>query len=211
MGKDNYRSAARLNVRTSLLFFFFFYLSFLLQPFTNHWTAWEGGGHLFNSSLPLPPALQTLRHQAGDYCRELTSAHRQQPDSNWEPLGQVGQNLSLIVPKNLSLMAFFMLSWFSFLWRKNSNISWEGVQCCLRPDDFILITFFIQFCVKFGKMKKINYFFFLYFVFLSSEITPNILVLKFQVVFGNSFIVLSSPCNILSAQEKKYTLIIIFL
>ena len=35
----------------------------------------EGGGHFFNSSLPLPPASQTLRHLPGDYCRELTSTH----------------------------------------------------------------------------------------------------------------------------------------
>ena len=53
---------------------FFFYLHFLLQPFTNQRTAGEGRGHLFNSSLPLPPASQTLRHQSGDYCRELTPA-----------------------------------------------------------------------------------------------------------------------------------------
>ena len=41
------------------VFFFFFSLSglgFLSQPFTNHSTAGEGGGHFFNSSLPLPPA-----------------------------------------------------------------------------------------------------------------------------------------------------------
>ena len=44
------------------------------------------GGYLFNSSLPLPPASQTLRYQPGDYCRELTSAHSQQPHSNREPL-----------------------------------------------------------------------------------------------------------------------------
>ena len=42
--------------------FFFFYLDFLSRPFTNHRTAGEGGGHFFNSSLPLPPASQTLRH-----------------------------------------------------------------------------------------------------------------------------------------------------
>ena len=42
--------------------FFFFYLGFLSRPFTNHRTAGEGGGHFFNSSLPLPPASQTLRH-----------------------------------------------------------------------------------------------------------------------------------------------------
>ena len=41
---------------------FFFYRSFLSRPFTNHRTAGEGGRHFFNSLLPLPPALQTLRH-----------------------------------------------------------------------------------------------------------------------------------------------------
>ena len=41
----------------------FFYLGFLSQiTFTNHRTAGEGGGHFFNSSLPLPPTSQTLRH-----------------------------------------------------------------------------------------------------------------------------------------------------
>ena len=42
--------------------FFFFYLGFLSRTFTNHWTAGEGRGHFFNSSLPLPPASQTLRN-----------------------------------------------------------------------------------------------------------------------------------------------------
>ena len=46
-------------------FVVFFYLGFLPRPFTNHRTAREGGGHFFNSSLPLPPASQTLRHWAG--------------------------------------------------------------------------------------------------------------------------------------------------
>ena len=41
---------------------FFFYLGFLSRTFTNHRTAGEGRGHFFNSSLPLSPALQTLRH-----------------------------------------------------------------------------------------------------------------------------------------------------
>ena len=53
---------------------FFFYLGFLSRIFTNHRTAGEGEEHFFNSSLPLlPPASQTLRHQSGEYCRELTS------------------------------------------------------------------------------------------------------------------------------------------
>ena len=46
----------------------------------------EGGGYLFNSSLPLPPASQTIRHKPGDYCRDLTSAHSYQLDSNQEHL-----------------------------------------------------------------------------------------------------------------------------
>ena len=39
-----------------LLDCFFFYLGFLSRTFTIHGTAGEGGGYLFNSSLPLPPA-----------------------------------------------------------------------------------------------------------------------------------------------------------
>ena len=72
----------------SLLFscWLMIYLGFLSQPFTNHRTAGEGEGISFNSSLPLPTASQTLRHQPGYYCRELTSAHKQQPNSNQEPL-----------------------------------------------------------------------------------------------------------------------------
>ena len=65
---------------------FLFYLSFLSQTFTIHRTAGEGRGHLFNSSLPLPPASQTRRHQPDDYCRELTSTHSQHADSNRERL-----------------------------------------------------------------------------------------------------------------------------
>ena len=38
------------------------YLGFLSQTFSNHRTAGEGEGHFFNSSIPLPPASQTLRH-----------------------------------------------------------------------------------------------------------------------------------------------------
>ena len=64
----------------------FLQLGFLSRTFTIHRTAGEGGGYLFKSSLPLPLSSQTLRHQSGDYCRELTSAHSQNPDSNQELL-----------------------------------------------------------------------------------------------------------------------------
>ena len=65
---------------------FFFYVGFLSRTFTNHRTAGEGGGYFINSSLPLPPASQTLRHEPGNYCRKLSSAHSQQPDPNRESL-----------------------------------------------------------------------------------------------------------------------------
>ena len=58
---------------------FFFYLDFLSQTFTNQRIAGEGRGHFFNSSLT--PASQTLRHQPGDYCRELTSSQQPQEPS----------------------------------------------------------------------------------------------------------------------------------
>ena len=58
----------------------------LSRPFTNHGTAGKGGGHLLNSSLPLPAVSQTLRHWPGDYCREPTSTHSQQLNSNRKPL-----------------------------------------------------------------------------------------------------------------------------
>ena len=41
---------------------FFFLIWVLSQTFMNHKTAGDGGGHFINSSLPLPPASQTLRH-----------------------------------------------------------------------------------------------------------------------------------------------------
>ena len=54
-----------------------YYLDFLSRSFTIHRTSAKGGGYFFNSSLPLPPASQTPRHQPSDCFR-----HRQQPDSN---------------------------------------------------------------------------------------------------------------------------------
>ena len=49
-------------LRTSMIFF---YLGFLSQTFTNHRTAGEGGGHFFNSPLPLPPASQKVYRELG--------------------------------------------------------------------------------------------------------------------------------------------------
>ena len=88
---------------------FSFYLGFLSQPFTKHMTAGEGGEHFFNSSLPLSPASQTLKHQPGDYCRELNSAHCQQPDSNQQPLVSERKSLTIKL-RALQVFADFSLS-----------------------------------------------------------------------------------------------------
>ena len=72
----------------------FFLSGYLLRTFMIHRTAGEGEGYLFNTSLQLPPASQTLRHQLDDYCRELNSTHSQQPDSNREPLVSDPQSLT---------------------------------------------------------------------------------------------------------------------
>ena len=64
----------------------FFLSGFLSRIFTIHRTAGERRGYLLISFLPLPLALQTLRHKPGHCYRELTSAHSWQPDSNRESL-----------------------------------------------------------------------------------------------------------------------------
>ena len=70
------------NVNLKILSFLFYSIwgVFLSRTFTIPRTA---GRVSINSFLPLPPASQTLRHQPGGYCREVTSAH-QQSDSNTE-------------------------------------------------------------------------------------------------------------------------------
>ena len=65
---------------------FFSIWVFLSRTLMIHRAAGEEGDYLFNSSLPLQPDSQTPRHQPGNYCRELTSAHSQKPDSNQELL-----------------------------------------------------------------------------------------------------------------------------
>lgn len=66
----------------------FFYLGFLLPTFTIHKTTEEREDYLFDFSLRisllLPPDSQILRHQLDNYCRQLTSAHSQKLESNWE-------------------------------------------------------------------------------------------------------------------------------
>ena len=79
----------------------------------------KGGRYLFNSPLPFPPASETLRHQSGDYCRELASAHSQQPDSNREALVSVRKSLTT------TLRALILISRiqgiFLKLWHKNKD------------------------------------------------------------------------------------------
>ena len=58
-----------------------------------HRTAGEGRD-LLNFSLPLTSALQTLRRELGNYCRELISAHSWQPDWNQKLLVSKGKSLT---------------------------------------------------------------------------------------------------------------------
>ena len=100
-----------------ICFFSFFCLGFLSQTFAIHRTAVEGGSYFFKSFLPLPLPSQTLRHQPGDYCRELTSTHSQQPDSNREPL--VSESKSLTT--KLRALKQVPEHTFDFLARMNSS------------------------------------------------------------------------------------------
>ena len=95
------------------LSFFIFYVGFLSRGFTNHRTVGEGAGYFFNSSLTLPPVSQVPRHQPGDCCTGLTSAHSQQSDSNREPL--------VSKPKSLTTkLCALKESWNSALYRTYS-------------------------------------------------------------------------------------------
>ena len=85
--KDSRRSSPIIHRKSVLIcskaeFVFFFYLDFLSRIFMIHRTAGEKEGYLQISFLPHPPTSQTLRHQSDYCCRELTSAHRWQPDPN---------------------------------------------------------------------------------------------------------------------------------
>ena len=60
--KSNFKRLCTVARVLLLMSQFFFYLGFLSRTFTIHRTAGEGGGYLFNSSVPLWPASQTLRH-----------------------------------------------------------------------------------------------------------------------------------------------------
>ena len=51
--KPKFRKSQSFFNKKVLLKIFFFYLGFLSRTFTIHGTVGEGGGYLFNSSLPL--------------------------------------------------------------------------------------------------------------------------------------------------------------
>ena len=96
---------------------FFFYLSFVSPTFTTHRAAREGGGHSISSSLPLQPASRALRYYLGDYCRELTSAHSLQPDSNREPLVSKCKSLTTKYGPCVKMSAFlFLILLLEFPW-----------------------------------------------------------------------------------------------
>ena len=86
----------------------------------------EGGGHFFNSSILLPPASETLRHQLGNYYRELTSAHSQQLDSNQEPL--ISERKSLTI-RLCALKIVTSLNWVLVSKSQHESIKHHNQGC----------------------------------------------------------------------------------
>ena len=80
-------------------------------------TAEKWRGYLFNSSLPLPHASQTFRYYPGDYCRELTSAHSQQPELNREPLVSECKSLNTNHLSLLTVFDFFTSASFIYVYQ----------------------------------------------------------------------------------------------
>ena len=111
--------------------FFFFYLGFLSRIFTIHRTAGEGGGYLFNSSLPLPPASQTHKHSPGDYCREFTS--------NRQPL--VSERKSLTTKLLMQIRSFAIIFNINTLTKPfyYQFISSNLLSCIIRPFSYNLV------------------------------------------------------------------------
>ena len=89
----------------------------LSGTFTTHRTGMETVGYFSNSTLPLPPTSQTFRHWPGDYCRELISTHRLQPNSNQEPVVSEGKSLTSKL-NALSYISFYIKLYFILIWRK---------------------------------------------------------------------------------------------
>ena len=138
-----FRNGRQCNIFQLILTFFFFLFSFFLffflygfslRTLTNHRTAGEGEGYFFNSLLPLLPASQTLRNQPGDYYRELTFAHSQQPDSNRELLVSEPKSLTTKLRnlKNVALLYPLRTSgnlWFFDVFRgsRNGKLALKGL------------------------------------------------------------------------------------
>ena len=69
------------------------------------------------SSVPFPPASQTLRHLSGDYCRESSSAHSWQPDSNRELLFSERKSLTTKWSYLFLWKPFLLAVVVSFCWK----------------------------------------------------------------------------------------------
>ena len=95
----------------------FFYLGFLLRTFTNHRTVGEGVGHFFNSSLPLPPASQTLSWAATAESSPLHIA-RGELESNREPLISECKSLTTNTHTTIKfvLLNFIIVDYFILLY-----------------------------------------------------------------------------------------------
>ena len=90
---------------SSIRRFFFFYLGFLSRIFTNHRTAGEGGGHFFNSLLPLSPASLTSQAITADI----------------SPLHIASNRESLVTTNYLTTRSLDLQPSSFFLFRKREN------------------------------------------------------------------------------------------
>ena len=120
------------NVRL-FTYYIFFDLVLLSRTLTIRRTAGEREGYLFDSSLQLPSASQTLRHYPGFYCRKLTSAHTFQPDLYRKTLDSECNSPTTLDSKCNSLTTNTLLDGNqrfdrikSIHWDRLVNIGWLG-------------------------------------------------------------------------------------
>ena len=69
---------------------FFFLSEFPFRHIQDSQYSWEGGGYLFNSSLPLPPASQKLAGRLLERAHLELSAAGLEPET-FEPLNRVSE------------------------------------------------------------------------------------------------------------------------
>ena len=120
-----------------LLLLFFIQSGFSFATINESQDCRERVENFCNNSLPLLPASQTLRHQPGDYRRELTSAHRQQPDPNREPLVSELKSLTTMLRTLISYVPCYPLWHYIYIYISLISliVFYLKEQCPLRTSE----------------------------------------------------------------------------